>query len=147
MQLSVQEDGINSLSDLEGQRVCVAQGTTAEEYFIDNHLLTKYQVLPKASVSAAADAFFAGTCDAVVTDGPLLKAMIVERQAQGLFDSKVMDQILRRESYGFYIQAGHSVLYEALKAAMYATQVDEDQLGVMSRSVCQPVSQVVWGSN
>lgn len=116
---------ITGKADLEGKKVSVQTGTTAEEYCMANG----YEVLAFTANNDAAAALTAGKVDAWVVDNEVALAMAPEL---GL---TVLDEAMTSEPYAFALQKGSDLLApfnEALDALLSDGTVEQifQQYGV-----------------
>ena len=116
---------ITGKADLEGKKVSVQTGTTAEEYCMANG----YEVLAFTANNDAAAALTAGKVDAWVVDNEVALAMAPEL---GL---TVLDEAMTSEPYAFALQKGSDLLApfnEALDALLADGTVEQifQQYGV-----------------
>ncbi len=93
---------IKSKADLEGKKVSVQTGTTAEEYCMDNG----YAVSAFAANNDAAAALTTGKVDAWVVDNEVAVALAAQ---QGL---TVLDEAMTSEPYGFAFNKGSELCKE-----------------------------------
>ena len=119
------DSGITGKADLEGKKVSVQTGTTAEEYCMGNG----YEVLAFTANNDAAAALTAGKVDAWVVDNEVALAMAPEL---GL---TVLDEAMTSEPYAFALQKGSDLLApfnEALDALLSDGTVEQifQQYGV-----------------
>ena len=119
------DSGITGKADLEGKKVSVQTGTTAEEYCMANG----YEVLAFTANNDAAAALTAGKVDAWVVDNEVALAMAPEL---GL---TVLDEAMTSEPYAFALQKGSDLLApfnEALDALLSDGTVEQifQQYGV-----------------
>ena len=119
------DSGITGKVDLEGKKVSVQTGTTAEEYCMGNG----YEVLAFTANNDAAAALTAGKVDAWVVDNEVALAMAPEL---GL---TVLDEAMTSEPYAFAFQKGSELLSsfnEALDALLADGTVEQifQQYGV-----------------
>jgi ABC-type amino acid transport substrate-binding protein len=84
---------INGASDLVGQKVATAKGTTAEKYLTEH----KAKVVSFASIDEAFDALDRNDVKAVVYDEPIL---LYHLKTGGLPDQKVVGHLFERQNYG-----------------------------------------------
>ena len=94
------DSGITGKADLEGKKVSVQTGTTAEEYCMGNG----YEVLAFTANNDAAAALTAGKVDAWVVDNEVALAMAPEL---GL---TVLDEAMTSEPYAFAFQKGSELV-------------------------------------
>ena len=116
---------ITGKADLEGKKVSVQTGTTAEEYCMGNG----YEVLAFTANNDAAAALTAGKVDAWVVDNEVALAMAPEL---GL---TVLDEAMTSEPYAFAFQKGSELVApfnEALDALLADGTVEQifQQYGV-----------------
>lgn len=116
---------ITGKADLEGKKVSVQTGTTAEEYCMGNG----YEVLAFTANNDAAAALTAGKVDAWVVDNEVALAMAPEL---GL---TVLDEAMTSEPYAFALQKGSDLLApfnEALDALLTDGTIEQifQQYGV-----------------
>lgn len=116
---------ITGKADLEGKKVSVQTGTTAEEYCMANG----YEVLAFTANNDAAAALTAGKVDAWVVDNEVALAMAPEL---GL---TVLDEAMTSEPYAFALQKGSDLLAsfnEALDALLSDGTIEQifQQYGV-----------------
>ncbi len=119
------DSGITGKADLEGKKVSVQTGTTAEEYCMGNG----YEVLAFTANNDAAAALTAGKVDAWVVDNEVALAMAPEL---GL---TVLDEAMTSEPYAFAFQKGSELVApfnEALDALLSDGTVEQifQQYGV-----------------
>lgn len=119
------DSGITGKADLEGKKVSVQTGTTAEEYCMGNG----YEVLAFTANNDAAAALTAGKVDAWVVDNEVALAMAPE------LDLTVLDEAMTSEPYAFAFQKGSDLLApfnEALDALLADGTVEQifQQYGV-----------------
>ena len=119
------DSGITGKADLEGKKVSVQTGTTAEEYCMGNG----YEVLAFTANNDAAAALTAGKVDAWVVDNEVALAMAPEL---GL---SVLDEAMTSEPYAFAFQKGSELVApfnEALDALLADGTVEKifQQYGV-----------------
>ena len=119
------DSGITGKADLEGKKVSVQTGTTAEEYCMGNG----YEVLAFTANNDAAAALTAGKVDAWVVDNEVALAMAPEL---GL---TVLDEAMTSEPYAFAFQKGSELVTpfnEALDALLSDGTVEQifQQYGV-----------------
>ena len=116
---------ITGKADLEGKKVSVQTGTTAEEYCMGNG----YEVLAFTANNDAAAALTAGKVDAWVVDNEVALAMAPEL---GL---TVLDEAMTSEPYAFAFQKGSELVVpfnEALDALLADGTIEQifQQYGV-----------------
>ena len=119
------DSGITGKADLEGKKVSVQTGTTAEEYCMANG----YEVLAFTANNDAAAALTSGKVDAWVVDNEVALAMAPEL---GL---TVLDEAMTSEPYAFAFQKGSELVAsfnEALDALLADGTIEQifQQYGV-----------------
>lgn len=106
---------IASKADLEGKKISVQTGTTAEKYCLTNG----YQVSAFESNNDAFAAVTADKVDAWVVDNEVAVAMI-----KGNADVKKLDENMTTEPYGFAFPKGSDSLVEAFNTEISAMIAD-----------------------
>lgn len=112
------DSGITCKADLEGKKVSVQTGTTAEEYCMENN----YEVLAFTANNDAASALTGGKVDAWVVDNEVALAMAPEL---GL---TVLEDTMTTEPYAFAFQKGSELtaaFNEVLDALLADGTVEE----------------------
>ena len=121
------DSGIIGKADLEGKKVSIQTGTTAEEYCMGNG----YEVLAFTANNDAAAALTAGKVDAWVVDNEVAVALSAEQNGT----TKVLDEAMTSEPYAFAFQKGSELVApfnEALDALLADGTVEQifQQYGV-----------------
>ena len=99
---------ITCKADLEGKKISVQTGTTAEEYCMDNG----YEVLSFTANNDAAAALTTGKVDAWVVDNEVAVALAAQ---QGL---TVLDEAMTSEPYAFAFAKGSDELVSSFNASL-----------------------------
>ena len=99
---------ITCKADLEGKKISVQTGTTAEEYCMDNG----YEVLSFTANNDAATALTTGKVDAWVVDNEVAVALAAQ---QGL---TVLDEAMTSEPYAFAFAKGSDELVSSFNASL-----------------------------
>lgn len=99
---------ITCKADLEGKKVSVQTGTTAEEYCMDNG----YEVLAFTANNDAASALTTGKVDAWVVDNEVAVALAAQ---QGL---TVLDEAMTSEPYAFAFAKGSDELVQSFNESL-----------------------------
>ena len=99
---------ITCKADLEGKKISVQTGTTAEEYCMDNG----YEVLSFTANNDAAAALTTGKVDAWVVDNEVAVALAAQ---QGL---TVLDEAITSEPYAFAFAKGSDELVSSFNASL-----------------------------
>ena len=93
---------IKVASDLEGKTVSCQEGTTGEQYLLDN----KYAVQSFKTGAEAISALTAGKVDAVVIDNAVAKALSEKQDGKTV----VLDEALTEEAYAIVTKLGNDEL-------------------------------------
>ena len=101
---------ITCKADLEGKKISVQTGTTAEEYCMANG----YEVLAYQANNDASSALTTGKVDAWVVDNEVAVALVAELGGQ----AKVLDEAMTQEPYAFAFAKGSDTLVEAFNSAL-----------------------------
>ena len=99
---------ITCKADLDGKKISVQTGTTAEEYCMDNG----YEVLAFTANNDAASALTTGKVDAWVVDNEVAVALAAQ---QGL---TVLDDAMTSEPYAFAFGKGNDELVQSFNASL-----------------------------
>ena len=102
------DSGITGKADLEGKKVSVQTGTTAEEYCMGNG----YEVLAFTANNDAASALTTGKVDAWVVDNEVAVALAAQ---QGL---TVLDEAMTSEPYAFAFAKGSDELVQSFNESL-----------------------------
>lgn len=105
---------ISSKTDLDGKKISVQTGTTAEDYCMENG----YEVMAYTSNNDAAAALTGGKVDAWVVDNEVAVAMA---DSLGLV---MLDEAMTTEPYAFAFAKGSDELVTAVDAALNAMLAD-----------------------
>jgi len=100
------DSDITCKADLEGKKIAVQTGTTADEYCRANG----YEVLAYQANNDACSALTSGKVDAWVVDNEV--AIALSAQTDGA--TKVLDEAMTSEPYGFAFAKGSSTLVAAI---------------------------------
>ena len=127
-------DGITSLEDLAGGRVCVAMGTTTELNLADVMAAhgIEYEPVVFEGVDESVSAYETGRCDAFTTDKSGLtgrRAMLADPLAH-----IILDEALSKEPLGPIVRHGDNQWADIVRWVVYATFLAEE-LGVSSTNV------------
>lgn len=104
------QSSVSSPADLQGRRVGVPEGSTAEQFARDNGLGPRSFATYRMMIAA----FEAGQIDAVIFDAPIL-AHYTNYYAQG--QARLIPRVFRPENYGIALPTG-SPLREELDQAL-----------------------------
>ncbi len=104
------DSDITCKADLEGKKVSVQTGTTAEDYCMDNG----YEVLAYQANNDACSALTSGKVDAWVVDNEVAIAMVAEQGGTLI----VLEETMTTEPYAFAFMKGSDELVAAFNAAI-----------------------------
>lgn len=104
------DSAISTKADLTGKKVSVQTGTTADEYCRENG----YEVQAFQANNDACSALTSGKVDAWVVDNEV--ALDLSAQTNGA--TKVLDEAMTSEPYGFAFAKGSDTLVEAIDALL-----------------------------
>lgn len=107
---------IKGVDDLEGKTVSCQEGTTGEQYLLDNdYTVQSYKTGPEAVA-----ALVAGKVDAVVIDNAVAKALSAKQDGKTI----VLDEPLTKESYAVAMKKGNDELTEEINKALSELKAD-----------------------
>ncbi len=101
---------IKAAADLEGKTVSCQEGTTGEQYLLDN----KYNVQSFKTGAEAISALTAGKVDAVVIDNAVAKALSEKQDGKTV----VLDEALTEEAYAIVTKLGNDELIGEINKAL-----------------------------
>lgn len=104
------DSDITCKADLEGKKISVQTGTTAESYCTENG----YEVLAFQANNDAASALLTGKVDAWVVDNEVAVAMSADHDGKTV----VLDEAMTSEPYAFAFAKGSDDLVEAFDASI-----------------------------
>lgn len=107
---------IKGKDDLEGKTIACQEGTTGEQYLLDN----EYQIQSFKTASEAVASLRAGKADAVIVDNAVAKALSAEQEGATV----VLDEALTEEAYAIALQLGNDELTEKINEALEALEAD-----------------------
>ena len=107
---------IKSAKDLEGKTVSCQEGTTGEQYLLDN----EYKVQSFKTGSEAVSALTSGKVDAVVIDNAVATALSAEQNGK----TAVLDEALTEETYAIATKLGNTELVDKLNKAIAKLKED-----------------------
>lgn len=110
------ESEIKSVADLEGKEIACQEGTTGEQYLLDN----KYNNHSYKSAPEAVSALTAGKVDAVVIDDAVARALSAEQDGKTV----VLDEALTKEAYAIAIKKGNDELTAEINEALEALKAE-----------------------
>lgn len=106
------DSGIKGAADLEGKVVACQEGTTGEQYLMDN----SYTVQSFKTGAEAVSALTTGKADAVVIDNAVAKALSKEQNGATV----VIDEPLTEETYAIATKLGNEEFTKKLNEAISA---------------------------
>lgn len=101
---------IATVDDLEGKTVACQEGTTGEQYLIDNG----YAIQSFKTGAEAVTALTTGKVDAVVIDNAVAKALSEKQNGKTV----VLDEALTQEAYAIAMKKGNDELTEKINNAL-----------------------------
>lgn len=101
---------IKSAADLEGKNISCQEGTTGEQYLLDN----EYTIQSFKTGAEAISALTSGKVDAVVIDDAVARALSEKQEGKTV----VLDEALTQEAYAIAIQKGNDELTEKINGAL-----------------------------
>ena len=107
---------IETADDLEGKTISCQEGTTGEQYIIENN----YAVQSFKTGAEAIAALTSGKVDAVVIDDQVAKALSAEQNGK----TKVLEQALTKEAYAIALQKGNDELAGQINQALAELKQD-----------------------
>lgn len=110
------ESEIKAAADLEGKTVSCQEGTTGEQYLLDNN----YNVQSFKTGAEAITALVAGKVDAVVIDDAVAKALSASQDGKTV----VLDEAMTEEAYAIVTKLGNDDLIAELNAALAELKAD-----------------------
>ena len=114
--VSADNEEIKTKDDLEGKTVACQEGTTGEQYLLDNEFsIQSFKTAPEA-----VSALKAGKVDAVVVDDAVAKALSAEQEGATV----VLGESLTEEAYAIAIKLGNDELTDKINEALDALKAD-----------------------
>ncbi len=110
------ESEIKAAADLTGKTVSCQEGTTGEQYLLDNN----YNVQSFKTGAEAITALVAGKVDAVVIDDAVAKALSASQDGKTV----VLDEAMTEEAYAIVTKLGNDDLIAELNAALAELKAD-----------------------
>ncbi|MCR4718107.1 MAG: transporter substrate-binding domain-containing protein [Firmicutes bacterium] len=107
---------IKGKDDLEGKVIACQEGTTGEQYLLDNN----YEIQSFKTASEAVASLKAGKASAVIVDNAVAKALSAEQDGATV----VLDEALTEEAYAIALQLGNDELTEKINEALEAIEAD-----------------------
>ncbi|MBE7020254.1 MAG: transporter substrate-binding domain-containing protein [Ruminococcaceae bacterium] len=110
------DSAIVASKDLEGKTISCQEGTTGEQYLLDN----EYSIQSFKTGAEAITALTSGKVDAVVIDDAVARALSAEQNGA----TKVLDEALTQEAYAIALQKGNDELTAEIDGALEALKAD-----------------------
>ncbi len=107
---------IKVAADLEGKTMGCQEGTTGEQFLLDNN----YAIQSFKTAPEAVSALKAGKVDAVVVDNAVAKALSAKQEGATV----VLDEALTEEAYAIALQLGNDELTTKINEALKAITED-----------------------
>ena len=118
--LTVREDqDVETLADLEGQKIGVQSGTTGEEY-TRNNLPEGATVVPFENILQAMQALQADEVQGVVNDLPISADIVLDETRE----LKIVEELITNEQYGFAFNKDNPGLRDAVNDALATLKED-----------------------
>ena len=99
-----------AVADLAGKAISCQEGTTGEQYLLDN----EYEVQSYKTGAEAISALVAGKVQAVVIDDAVAKALSAKQEGKTV----VLDEPMTKENYAIATKLGNDELVEKINAAL-----------------------------
>ncbi len=103
-------------ADLEGKTISCQEGTTGEQFLLDNN----YSIQSYKTGAEAITALVTGKCDAVVIDNEVAKALSEKQEGKTV----VLDEALTKENYAIALKKGNDELTAKIDEALTALKAD-----------------------
>jgi len=110
------DSDIKAAADLEGKTVSCQEGTTGEQYLLDN----EYAIQSFKTGAEAISALTSGKVQAVVIDDAVAKALSAKQEGATV----VLDEPLTQENYAIATKKGNTELLEKINAALDELKAD-----------------------
>lgn len=104
------DSAIAAAKDLEGKTVSCQEGTTGEQYLLDNN----YTIQSFKTGAEAVSALTSGKVDAVVIDNEVAKALSEKQNGK----TKILDEALTKENYAIAIKKGNDEFTKQVNDAL-----------------------------
>lgn len=127
--------GISSPEQLSGKSVCVSTDAaflTGIRTYFRNRNLTLRAVI-KDHRAEAADAFFAGQCDAMTADASELAEAVIEKAPQA-DDYAILPQQITKEPLAPLLRKGDEQFFDAVRWAIFAL-MNAEELGIGAENI------------
>lgn len=110
------DSAIADKAGLDGKTVACQEGTTGEQYLLDN----SYSVQSFKTGAEAVTALTSGKVDAVVIDDAVARALSEKQEGA----TKVLDEALTEEAYAIALKLGNEELTKEINAAIAELKAD-----------------------
>lgn len=110
------DSAIATAADTVGKIVACQEGTTGEQYLLDNN----YQLQSFKTAPEAVTALTSGKVDAVVIDDAVARALSAEQNGA----TKVLDEALTQEAYAIALKLGNEELTAEINSALNELKAD-----------------------
>lgn len=110
------DSDIKGKADLEGKVISCQEGTTGEQYLLDNN----YNIQSFKTGSEGISALTTGKVDALVIDNAVAKALSAEQNGATV----VLDEALTQESYAIALKLGNDELTTKINGALAELKAD-----------------------
>ena len=107
---------IATAADLEGKKVSCQEGTTGEQYLLDNG----FDIASYKTGAEAITALTKGKVDAVVIDDAVARALSEKQEGATI----VLDEALTKEAYAIALKKGNDALTAEIDAALEELKAD-----------------------
>ncbi len=101
---------IAAAADLKGKTIACQEGTTGEQYLLDN----KYEIMSFKTGAEAVSALTSGKVQAVVIDNAVAKALSEKQEGKTV----VLDEALTEEAYAIALELGNDELTQKINGAL-----------------------------
>jgi len=110
------DSDIKKAADLKGKKISCQEGTTGEQYLLDND----YEIQSYKTGAEAVTALVAGKVDAVVIDNAVAVALSNKKNGATV----VLDEALTKEAYAIAIKKGNDELTEEINNVLKELKAD-----------------------
>lgn len=110
------DSAIAGAADLEGKTISCQEGTTGEQYLLDNN----YAIQSFKTGAEAVTALTSGKADAVVIDNAVALALSAKQEGK----TKVLDEALTQEAYAIALKKGNDELTAEINKALDELKAD-----------------------
>ncbi len=121
--------GVDSVKQLDGASICVAQGTTTELTLADyarTHNM-KFEVVAFADLDGTVQAYEAGRCDAYTTDLSSLAG--TRTKLKNPDEHLLIKEVISKEPLGPWVRKGDIAWFDLVRWTVFAL-LDAEELGV-----------------